>query len=114
MACFFFVYIEEAHATDEWPVACINETVAQHRNADDRSKAADLLQEVCPLHEALTVVLDNEHNDFNAVFACWPFRYWIVHDGKVALKATPSDHVVDLKSLQAWLSDYSSRSSRVS
>ena len=102
---FAFVYILEAHASDEWPVPreeCVD--LRQHRSMLDRARAAQLLAREYPLHPELTLLLDNRDNAFNAAYASWPFRYWIVQDGRVALKMIPVDgDKANLQALADWL-----------
>ena len=68
-AVFAFVYIQEAHAVDEWPVRSINADVRQHRSLEDRTAAARRLQAEFPLHAQMHLLLDNEHNDFNCTYS---------------------------------------------
>ena len=76
---FIFVYILEAHANDEWRVDSINTEVSQHKNLNDRADAAKIFIEKFPLHQSISLVLDNEQNEFNTVYSSWPFRYWILN-----------------------------------
>lgn len=89
LAQFAFVYILEAHAQDEWPVPCECVDVAQHRTMQDRADAAGLLATEYPLHPKLNLLLDNIQNEFNSTYASWPFRYWIIRNGRVELKLMP-------------------------
>ncbi len=99
-----FVYILEAHATDEWYVASINEVVAQHKCLEDRKQAAKLFLQQYPLHKSMRLLLDNEENVFNGTYSSWPFRYWIVEtDGRIALKAMPEGDQLTLDALVSWL-----------
>ena len=99
-----FVYILEAHATDEWFVASINEELPQHKSLTDRVQAAQLFVEKYPLHDGIELVLDNEQNDFNETYSSWPFRYWMLDaDGRIALKCMPEGDAVSLDALQRWL-----------
>jgi len=102
-AKFVFVYILEAHATDEWPIACINDVLPQHKSLQDRANAARIFQESYPLQENIELLLDNVHNDFNATYASWPFRYWIIHQGRVEVKSMPENDAVSLKQLYSYL-----------
>lgn len=104
-ATFAFVYILEAHAVDEWPVRCTNADLPQHKNTADRLRAARRLQEEYPLHPALTLLLDNEQNEFNRVYASWPFRFWVVRNGRVVLKMVPDGDQVSLDALQDWCAE---------
>jgi len=100
---FTFVYILEAHATDEWPIASINDQLPQHKSLRDRMEAASLFQQSYPLDPSIELVLDNEENEFNATYPSWPFRYWIVHDGRIVVKAMPENDCATLKQLRQFL-----------
>jgi len=103
VARFAFVYILEAHAHDEWPVPCECTDVAQHKTLQDRALAASLLVNEYPLHPKLNLLLDNIQNEFNNTYASWPFRYWIIRNGKVELKLMPEGDQTSMKPLEDWL-----------
>ena len=102
---FIFIYILEAHATDEWRVDSINTEVSQHKNLKDRAEAAQKFMNEFPLHQNITLVLDNEHNEFNTVYSSWPFRYWIFsHDNTLRAKMMLKDNdTADLDALHEFL-----------
>jgi len=87
-ASFLAVYITEAHARDEWPVGQNVSFCNQPKTLDQRLSLANRLTTEldCPAH----VVVDKMDDEFMKTFAAWPFRYYIVHKGKIALKAQPA------------------------
>ena len=105
-AVFAFVYIQEAHAIDEWPVRSTNADVRQHRSLEDRGAAAKRLQAEFPLHTQLHLLLDNEHNDFNCTYSSWPFRYWVIRSGRLALKLMPEGDQVSMQPVQDWCAEH--------
>ena len=102
-AVFAFVYILEAHASDEWPVPCSSADILQHTSTLDRALAARRLQVEYPLHPRLNLLLDNTENEFNSTYASWPFRYWIIRNGRVELKLMPEGDQTSMKPLEDWL-----------
>jgi len=86
-ARFLAIYITEAHARDEWPVgdniSCGNQpTTIQERQA--------LAKRFVNKHNyQLPILLDNMQNEFHSKFAAWPFRFYIVHQGRIVHKAQP-------------------------
>lgn len=100
---FVFIYILEAHAIDEWPIAGINEILLQHRTLQDRAKAATLFMQTYPLDSSIELLLDNEFNDFNQTYPSWPFRYWVVQNNLIAVKAMPETDSASLKQLYNFL-----------
>ena len=93
-ADFLLVYIEEAHAVDEWPISSARfnagygvVAVHKHKVLEDRAAAARML--VRNLNVALPVALDGIDNAFSAAFSPWPFRWYIVKQNIVVYKAMP-------------------------
>ena len=106
---FVFVYILEAHAADEWPIAGVNDSVRQHVSLEDRTLAAQQLLDVCAFDENIRLMLDNMSNAFNATYSSWPTRYWIVDaEGRIAVKMMPDpvDNTISLHRLCSWLSQH--------
>jgi hypothetical protein len=104
---FVFIYILEAHATDEWPVAGINDSIAQHKTCADRAAAAVFYRTQYHVHEAATFLLDSEDNAFNRAYSSWPTRYWTIDRGRVAVKMMPEpgDNTITLNALSDWLKE---------
>jgi len=102
-ATFVFVYISEAHAGDEWPINQLDEEIPRHRTLDDRKRAASGFLRAFSLHDAFLVLLDTMEDAFNNAFASWPFRFWVILDGRVALKPHPVDASYDVNELGRWL-----------
>ena len=117
---FIFVYIAEAHACDEWPIAQLGAgEIARHITLEQRRAAALQLQaspyalrepwEVTldTLGESATADIDGAHGSdadaFDRVFASWPFRFWVLVDGRIALKPQPHDASYDIGELERWL-----------
>lgn len=98
------MYIAEAHACDEWPINQLEEEIPRHRTLHERRAAAAGFLRAFPLHAAFEVVLDTMDDAFETEFASWPFRFWVIHEGKVALKPQPQDASYDLGDLESWLS----------
>lgn len=67
-----FVYIEEAHAQDEWPIGSAV-VQKQHRTWQERLGAAEKLG----VSSNWMLLLDTMENTFAAAFSPWPFRYYL-------------------------------------
>lgn len=109
MATFVFVYIAEAHAQDEWPISQLDKEIMRHQTLADRLAAAIGFLQAFPMHEAYRIVLDSMEDSFNAAFASWPFRSWVVLDGALAFKAQPREANYDVTELGAWLEGHRRR-----
>jgi len=99
------VYIAEAHAVDEWPVALLDKDFEQHKSLEDRLQAA---REFKADHEiaaplATEIYADTIGNDFNESYSSWPFRFWVIEQGAVGFKAMPQHSTYDLQTLEDWL-----------
>ena len=122
-ADFVAVYIEEAHATDEWPIAQMDIALRQHRSMGERVEAARSFVADFQVHPLLPFVADGMGNAFNAAYASWPFRFWVLdgfeepvkeqgagqgqgveqHQPRVVFKAMPRNSSYYLKDLEAFL-----------
>lgn len=100
---FVFVYIEEAHAIDEWPNPSVNSCITQHRSMEDRFNAAQKLMTTFSFHSHCKVLLDNINNDYNRLLPSWPFRYYIANKGVFELKTMPDGDKMSLLQLEEWL-----------
>ena len=128
-ADFVAVYIEEAHAIDEWPIAQLDIALRQHRSMGERVEAARSFVADFKVHPRLPFVADGMGNAFNAAYASWPFRFWVLdgfeeqgpgqgqgqgqgqglgqgveqHPPRVVFKAMPRNSSYYLKDLEAFL-----------
>ncbi len=106
-----FIYIEEAHATNEWQISSINNQISQHTTLEERYAALELLRQKYTFHPAIQFYLDTMENDFNRVFPSWPMRYWLIDNEKkrIVLKGMPVGDRIVLDELVSWLEkNYSS------
>jgi len=53
------------------------------------------------------MVVDSMDNEFQQSFAAWPFRYYVLSEGSLALKAQPASSYYTLDALQEWLDNHS-------
>jgi len=97
------VYITEAHARDEWPAGKVWSYCDQPKTLEDRQAVA--LRFVDRSAFELPVVLDDIANSFDDVYAAWPFRFYVLHNGKIAFKAQPNKKTFsyELPQLREWL-----------
>jgi hypothetical protein len=103
LTTFVFVYIEEAHAVDEWPIREAPREFKQHRTLAERLTAARALQSDCALDPRITLLADGMDNSFNARYASWPFRFWVIRDQHIQFKPMPNDAKYDVNELELWL-----------
>jgi len=103
------VYIEEAHAADEWPICEAPRELTQHKSLDERLKAARLLLSDYEFDSRITFFADDMQNSFNCAYASWPFRFWVLMQGTVQLKAMPNNAQYDLNELDLWLHNYKAK-----
>jgi len=97
------VYIEEAHARDEWPIGATISCIDQPKTLEERVSAAR--EFVSEFDYRIPVLIDSMDNHFQKAFAVWPFRFYVIEGGRVALKAEPSltSHKYDIDELDRWL-----------
>eukprot|EP01113_Clastostelium_recurvatum_P017686 TRINITY_DN2086_c0_g1_i4.p1 TRINITY_DN2086_c0_g1~~TRINITY_DN2086_c0_g1_i4.p1 ORF type:complete len:139 (-),score=31.47 TRINITY_DN2086_c0_g1_i4:152-568(-) len=107
---FLFVYILEAHASDEWPIsssrACPRGEpihIKQTRSIPDRVEAAQMF--ATDFQIGMPVVLDHPStNEFEKVYAPWPVRIYIIDPhGVLRYKAQPKEDMLELEDLKRHL-----------
>jgi peroxiredoxin len=88
-AQFYFVYIEEAHATDGWPEEANKKDgilYANHRSLAERVKAGEACQS--GLKIPFPMLADELDNKVGRAYQAWPIRAYIVNkDGRIAWKS---------------------------
>jgi hypothetical protein len=94
-----FVYLFEAHATDEWPLGDAV-VINQHQTLDDRIAAAKLLQD--KYHAECEIYVDSMGNAFNKAFFAWPERFYVLsmvkydhEDGKASTLIPSFAHIAE-------------------
>ena len=97
-ARFLFVYILEAHASNE-----LTDEIPQHRNISDRLKVGTNFFMEHPVHPSFTLTVDNSDDGFVNLYCSWPFRYWMIQDGMIRLKCMPEGDSASLDALKDWL-----------
>jgi hypothetical protein len=86
-----FVYIAEAHATDEWQMQSNLDDdvlIAQHTVIEERFAAART--GVARLELTMPVLVDGMDDAVSDAFAAWPERIYVVgRDGRIAFQGGP-------------------------
>ena len=105
VAAFGLVYIREAHAVDEWPIAEAPKDVRQPRTIQERLQAARLLLADVEMAAELwsNCYADGIDDRFDAAYASWPFRFWVLNASRVLLKPMPQGMTYDLGELEQYL-----------
>jgi len=111
-AAFLAVYITEAHAVDEWPMGTEISVCSQPKNSPDRIALANSYRQ--QFHLEVPLLVDAIDNQFEKTFAAWPFRFFIVIDGKLVMKAQPHGHddphefAYNVDEIRQWLERFQS------
>jgi len=108
---FLFVYILEAHASDEWPIRSSRSVpnsqpvcIPQTKSIDQRKSAAQQFVNDFDLKFPL-VMDDPQTNQFEKEYAPWPLRIYIIDENKILrYLAFPSDTMLELNELKYYLS----------
>lgn len=71
------IYIEEAHATDEWPIGSSIQYLQPRCDADRISIVKDFIRDTC---YELPIAVDpvSDGNPFSRMYHPWPIRFYIV------------------------------------
>ena len=75
---FAAVYIQEAHAQDEWPISEAPREFRQHRGIGERVEAARAFIQDYYVAPQVVWYCDMMTNAFNEKYASWPFRFWVL------------------------------------
>jgi len=84
---FLSIYIEEAHAQDEWPLGkreCHN----QPKALEERINLAKLY--ITKYHSEIPILVDDMDNNFEKSYASWPDRYYVIEGGEIMLIGKPT------------------------
>lgn len=83
---FAFVYITEAHAKDEWPIGSVYSSNNQPVTLEERlALAGKLLGKY-----KIPTFVDTMDNGFEAQYASWPLRFFMLKAGKVQWVSEPN------------------------
>lgn len=101
------IYIEEAHATDEWffpdavDVKSGGAVIAVHKNLSDRIQAAKTF--VQNKEFPVEIVVDSMKSEVIDRYFAWPERLYIIMDGVVVYKGGmgPNDYLIE--EVDDWL-----------
>jgi thiol-disulfide isomerase/thioredoxin len=90
-ADFYFVYIEEAHAHDVWPLASNEKADIVYRTAQDekeRTSTANVCEKA--LKVEFPILVDDMKDEVANTYMAWPTRLYVIGtDGKIAYKSLP-------------------------
>lgn len=76
------VYIQEAHASDTWPMKVQGERPCPKTFAERASYAEEFALEL-KFPATFQLYIDNLENHFNTAFGSWPTCYYVVHNKKL-------------------------------
>ena len=106
---FVAIYIQEAHAKDEWPISEAPREFRQHRGIGERLAAARAFIEDYKMPPQVAWYCDTMDDNFNKAYASWPFRFWVLEPATddaphtVAFKPMPKNASYDLSELDTHL-----------
>jgi len=110
VARFLTIYLEEAHARDEWwlpdsPDAKVEgkSCIMNHKTLADRVNAAK--QFVTNFNFPSEMVVDTFKEQVNERFDSWPERLYIIQDGRVVYKGGMGPFNYRLAEVKDWLAE---------
>lgn len=107
---FKFIYIDEAHALDTWPIGGQFRTDIpipnQTKTLDERRKVASSFQSLYQLE--FPIYLDDPStHQFQKYFCSWPLRWYLIdHSTCVYVSQTYDSGLFNLNELKKKLSNY--------
>ena len=106
---FAMVYIEEAHAVDEWPIRSgryhgnVPVNIEQPRTLAQRIAVAKAF--LAHYNVAMQTLVDSPEagNPFEKAFAPWPIRFYVIRGGAMTFIAEPTYCEYSLSELTRFL-----------
>ncbi|CAF3101145.1 unnamed protein product [Rotaria sp. Silwood2] len=100
------IYIAEAHSRDEWPVGETISCVDQPKTFEQRLKNAQKFKKNFNLE--MPMLVDDMNNTFLNTYGSWPFRFFVIYEGELILKAEPDKETFayDLDEIDKWITNF--------
>jgi len=98
-----FVYLEEAHAQDEWPVGHPYKYLQTKTLESRLSVFQDFISAYGVAAWPITLLIDRTDNAFHNAYASWPVRFYVIQGGIMRFIAYPDDARYTLQPLLEWL-----------
>lgn len=97
------IYITEAHARDEWPIGSTISFCDQPTTLEERCTLAQHF--IKEFNYQIPMLVDPIDNPFESKFAAWPFRFYIIENGILRMRAEPQKNsfVYELKHIREYL-----------
>ena len=97
------IYIEEAHAIDEWPIGNSAGVINwKHNTLQDRKICAEKM--ITEHGFEIPVYLDSMDNQFQKNYGCWPFRCIIIdQDNIIQYKSIPKQAEYDFMEIYHYI-----------
>ena len=108
-ADFLCVYIEEAHATDEWPISSArynNGQVCSIKQPKTNPERYDIVRKFKEnFNVQMPIAFDSPelNNPFEQNYAPWPLRLFVIRNDKIDFVASPQDCTYDISKLSEYL-----------
>ena len=108
VARFLTVYIEEAHARDQWylpdsPDAATKRNITTHLTIDERRAAATRFIEDTGF--PIELVCDSMDGHMTDRYRGWPERLYVIVDGVIVYRGRPGPFGYNLPEVKQWLAD---------
>ncbi len=101
VARFLTIYIEEAHAIDEWYVPNAKACIISHKTIEERIHAGKRF--VKDFQFPIELVCDCMTDELNERFDAYPERLYIIEKGVVVYKGEPGPMGYKLSEVKEWL-----------
>lgn len=90
-------------------ISCVN----QPTTLEERLENAQACQEECKFE--MPMLVDTMDNTFHLTYGSWPFRFYVIQDGKLAFKAEPDEESFSyhIEELHQWLNNFHQSSNPV-
>jgi hypothetical protein len=100
------IYIAEAHARDQWPVGKTISCVDQPTTLAQRLQYAQEFKK--NFNFEMPLLVDDMNNTFHNTYGSWPFRFFVIYEGKLILKAEPDKetYFYNIDEIDDWITNF--------
>ncbi len=100
------IYIVEAHARNQWPVGKTISCVDQPTTLEQRIENARQCKK--NFNFEMPMLVDDMGNAFHSTYGSWPFRFYVIYQGKLVLKAEPNkeNYSYNMDELDIWVANF--------
>jgi hypothetical protein len=100
---FYVVYIEEAHAIDEWDIG-LSVRISSHKTMKERKDAIKKMKEETEYD--FPTLIDSIENKLSRSYNAWPIRFLCFHKGRMIHRPRPENCNFNIGAFESFIDEY--------